>query len=197
MGRRRVLFAAVVLIAGLLLVTRCGQGGEPARPPGAAGQAGVDAVGADPHGVDGATVPDADGVSDDLPGAADAPAPATVDASGRDAGPPEHPSASPTGPAQPAAVAAAERFARAWVDNAPGWAERLTELTTPELARTLADADPATVPATFVTGPGAVLSEVPGWARVEVPTDAGSVVLHVVASDEDWLVSAIEWRPRW
>lgn len=106
-------------------------------------------------------------------------------------------SSADTGPAQPAAVAAAEEFARAWVHTDEQWSTRLAELATADVLESLSGVDPATVPATAVTGPGNMVSEVPGWASVAVPTDVGTVVLHVIAVDDAWLVSAIDWRPEW
>lgn len=116
--------------------------------------------------------------------------------------PPELPSpvtgpAPPTAGPQPTAVTAAEEFARAWVSTDPRWPASLAELATPGLAEALAEVDPAAVPARAVIGPGSVVTEVPGWVSVGVPTDTGTVVLHVVAVDDGWLVSAIDWRPRW
>lgn len=200
MAQRRLLLAVVALVAGLLLVARCGLG-DSAEPP--------DPVGASPRAADGAVdrpdtgasgpgdQTDTDAAAVDAPPPATAPAPPAGSMPDDDGALPEGTSASPTGPAQPEAIAAAEGFARAWVRGDAGWSDRLAELATPELARTLREADPATVPAATVTGPGDVLSEVPGWASVGVPTDAGTLVLHVVETDDGWLVSAIDWRPRW
>lgn len=201
MDRRRLLLVAVAVVAGLLLVARCGQSGDgPATDPGAGPPSG--------DAVDRAGDPGADDPADPATGA---PTADTTDATAPpvsvppadplapvepDSGSPGPTGTRPTGPAQLAAVAAAEEFARAWVRGDNGWSDRLAGLATAELAGTLADVDPATVPATAVTGPGSVLSEVPGWASVGVPTDTGTVVLHVVQAGDAWLVSAIDWRPR-
>ncbi len=185
MDRRRLLLVAVVIVAGLLLVARCGQADDDTAQE----LSGVDGVSA-PTGASGAR---ADAITS-------APPLASVPAADPHA-PLESAAADPTPPAsqpaQPAAVAAAEEFARQWVDADAEWSDRLSALATAQLAASLAGVDPDTVPAAAVTGPGSVVSEVPGWVSVAVPTDAGTVVLHVVQAGDDWLVSVIDWRPRW
>lgn len=192
MDRRPLLLVAVAIVAGLLLVARCGQAGDDtAHEPPADSVAGVDDAGGAP-GTSTGPVP-ADPPIASVP-AADPHAP--LESAPGDTDPvPTRPS--PGEPAQPAALAAAEEFARAWVRTDSQWSTRLADLATADVVASLAGVDPTTVPATSVTGPGTVQSEVPGWASVAVPTDAGTVVLHVVQSGEAWLVSAIDWQPQW
>jgi hypothetical protein len=109
--------------------------------------------------------------------------------------PPPSPSVGP-GTAAPAAVAYA--FASAWVDhvNVSGddWRDRMLPHMTTRLADELVKTDPAVVPASRVTGQPTVtpLSEL--VVEASVATDAGELVLQLVAPDGKWLVDSIDWR---
>jgi hypothetical protein len=93
-----------------------------------------------------------------------------------------------------AAVAVAEEFAAIWSTPDPRWHDRLTELATPSLAASLAGADPPE-PAPEIAGAGLVYFDAPEWARIGVPAQRGTVVLDVVLTGGEWLVSAVDWWP--
>ncbi|SHK82355.1 hypothetical protein SAMN05443637_112205 [Pseudonocardia thermophila] len=94
----------------------------------------------------------------------------------------------PLSAAPPAAVDAALRWTRAWVRPPEGttaqqWLEGLRPLTTPEYLGVLSTVDPANIPATRVTGEPRAVSVAPQSVRVQVPTDA-LTLLVVVVDDE-------------
>lgn len=109
---------------------------------------------------------------------------------------PQPPSTSP-GSATPQAVATS--FATDWLRHtgvtAAGWRAALATLSTDRLDRELADADPQTVPADRITGPIALTDHAASFVVAEVPTDAGTLTLSLLATGGRWQVDAIDWEP--
>lgn len=91
----------------------------------------------------------------------------------------------PATPVTAAATDTATRFAIAWVDRRTDQATRwriLAPLVTPELAQQLRGTAAAGIPATAVTGPATPLADTSVGVLVEVPTDAGGLLIRVVAA---------------
>ena len=99
----------------------------------------------------------------------------------------------------PAAVLeVAARWSAAWVrppDGTPAdrWIEGLRPFTTEEYLGVLATVDPGAVPATVVTGPARAVRAAPSSVDVEVPTDALTLLVLVVRTENgDWRVSGYD-----
>jgi hypothetical protein len=109
---------------------------------------------------------------------------------------PQPPSTSP-GAVTPQAVAMS--FATAWLhtDGVPAaaWRATLHPMSTARLDGELADADPQTVPAQRLTGPVALTDHASTYAQARVPTDAGTLILSLLATSGRWRVDAIDWNP--
>jgi len=98
--------------------------------------------------------------------------------------------------APPAALTAASSWATAWATHPAGatteqWLAGLRPFTTPEYLAVLGNTDPANVPATSVTGPPKPVLVSPRSLRVEVPTNALTLLLLVVdyTGNGDWRVA--------
>jgi len=96
-----------------------------------------------------------------------------------------------------AAVAAAETvmtaFARPTLDQTTWWAQ-LSPLLTQQAQLDYSYVDPANVPASAVTGHGALVDETSAYvARVQVPTDIGTytLVLTRAGADSPWQASKL------
>ena len=90
-----------------------------------------------------------------------------------------------------AAVKAMTAFARPTLDYDTWWSE-VEPLLTIQAAQDYAYVDPATIPASAVTGPGVIVDDTSAYlARVEVPTNAGTYTLIVSRTNaaSPWLVS--------
>lgn len=95
-------------------------------------------------------------------------------------------------PAAPrAAVAAAEGFAAAWADPAPGWLARVRPLATPRLAAQLAAAGNALLPVTRVTGAALVTGQAAATVDLSVPTDAGPALVTVRYAAGAWRADSV------
>lgn len=97
------------------------------------------------------------------------------------------------------AVDKALGFAEAWIDTAGKdsntWFQGMQPYMTEEVAELMRGVDPASVPATAITG-GA---EVDG-GEVRIPMDTGTLTLPMIEDSNDWaehawLVSAFDWEP--
>lgn len=105
------------------------------------------------------------------------------------------PSALPVASAPPAALAVAARWSAAWVRPPDGtaaeqWIEGLRPSTTEEYLGVLATVDPSQIPATQVTGEPRALRVAANSVDVEVPTDALTLLVLVVRTEDgDWRVS--------
>ncbi|MEU1813007.1 hypothetical protein [Micromonospora aurantiaca (nom. illeg.)] len=194
MSRTRTVFLAAAVAAALILVWR-GLAPEPAPPT--APTAAVDSPRA-------AAPPSAE------PGVLSTAA-ATATPTGPPTGPPTVGVGAAEGgedgvrgrdPAPPPAAGittAATVFAQAWLraGTDPGsWHAGLAGHATTSLAATLADVDPARVPARRLAGPATVLTSSPARADVAVPCDTGTLGLRLVLVDGQWLVDAVDWQPR-
>ena len=109
---------------------------------------------------------------------------------------PQPPSTSPGG-ATPQTVATT--FATDWLRHtgvtAAGWRASLAALSTNRLDGELADADPQTVPADRITGPVTLTDHAAAFVEADVPTDAGTLTLSLLATGGRWQVDAIDWAP--
>src|SRR5581483_4795030 len=106
------------------------------------------------------------------------------------------PAAVPLAKAPPAALAVATKWTQAWAKHPPGtttqsWVGGLMPYTTPEYLGVLTTVDPSNVPATKVTGPARAVQVSPSSVRVDVPTDALTLVVLVVNTGP---VGGDEWR---
>ena len=107
------------------------------------------------------------------------------------------PTTLPVSAAPAAALQVASRWARAWVRPPEGttsakWLDGLRTTTTDEYLGVLAGVDPANIPATKVTGAAKAVSVAPRSLRVQVPTDALTLVITVVDTDTGWRVSGYD-----
>lgn len=95
------------------------------------------------------------------------------------------PAALPLAKAPPAALTVATKWTQAWAKHPPGtttqsWVGGLMPYTTPEFLGVLTTVDPSNVPATKVTGSARPVQVSPSSVRVDVPTDALTLVVLVV-----------------
>lgn len=98
----------------------------------------------------------------------------------------------------PAPEAAARQFATAWLSGADapaGWRDRLAPHVTADLAGRLADADPASVPATTLGRDATTTALGTRLAEVTLPTAAGTLRLRLVPAGPRWQVDAVDWEP--
>jgi hypothetical protein len=107
------------------------------------------------------------------------------------------PTTLPVSAAPAAALQAASRWARAWVRPPDGttaakWLDGLRSTTTDEYLGVLSGVDPGNIPATKVTGAAKAVSVAPRSLRVQVPTDALTLVITVVDTDTGWRVSGYD-----
>src|SRR5262249_26358131 len=82
-------------------------------------------------------------------------------------------------------------FTRAWTDHAKPAAQWLaggSKYADPEFATQLKSTDPRNVPASQVTGAPHPVAVYYASASVEVPTDAGIVVVELVSDGRAWQV---------
>jgi hypothetical protein len=110
-------------------------------------------------------------------------------------GPPPSPSTRP-GADPPEKVARA--FALAWLDHretsAQRWHDRLADLSTTELQKKLAGADPSGVPADRLVGEPVVVAQTEKFVEVLMDLDAGRLRLELVGPDGRWRVDAVDWE---
>lgn len=100
------------------------------------------------------------------------------------------PAALPLSKAPPAALAVATKWTQAWAKHPPGtttqtWVNGLKPYTTEEYLSVLDTVDPSNVPATKVTGPARAVQVSPSSVKVDVPTDALTLVVLVVNTGAD------------
>lgn len=107
------------------------------------------------------------------------------------------PSQLPLSAAPDAAVEVAARWAAAWVRPREGttaqqWLDGLRRTTTDEYLGVLAGVDPGNIPATRVTGEPRPVRVAPRSVQVEVPTDALTLVVLVVRTEDGWRVAGYD-----
>ncbi|NMH98919.1 hypothetical protein [Pseudonocardia acidicola] len=108
------------------------------------------------------------------------------------------PTALPLSQAPVAALQVASRWSAAWVNHPAGitseqWLAGLRPYTTDEYLAQLTDVDPANVPADRVTGPPRAVQVAPRSLKVEVPTDALTLLVLVVDTDNNgWRVAGYD-----
>ena len=98
-------------------------------------------------------------------------------------------------PAQ--ALTVATRWTQAWATHPPGttteaWVDRLRPYTTDEYLAVLATVDPTNVPATRVQGTARAVAVSPRSARIEVPTDALTLLILVINTGSEWRVAGYD-----
>ncbi len=103
----------------------------------------------------------------------------------------------PLSAAPTAALQVAYTWARAWVrpagnETSTRWLEGLRATTTDEYLGVLAGVDPSNIPSTRVTGSAKAVVVYPRSVKVQVPTDALTLVLTVVDTDDGWRVSGYD-----
>jgi hypothetical protein len=107
------------------------------------------------------------------------------------------PSALPLSQAPPVALDVAARWSAAWLRPAEGttaqqWLEGLRPTTTQEYLGVLSGVDPANIPSTRVTGEPRAVRVAPRSVEVEVPTDALTLIVLVVDSENGWRVAGYD-----
>ena len=107
------------------------------------------------------------------------------------------PTTLPLSAAPAAGLRVAANWAKAWVRPADGttsarWLDGLRPTTTDEYLGVLAGVDPSNIPATKVTGTAKAIEVFPRSMRVQVPTDALTLVVTVVDTDTGWRVSGYD-----
>ncbi|HEY0813473.1 MAG TPA: hypothetical protein VGE11_09325 [Pseudonocardia sp.] len=107
------------------------------------------------------------------------------------------PTTLPLSAAPSAALQVASSWARAWVRPPQGtstarWLDGLRATTTDEYLGVLSGVDPSNVPATKVTGAARAVVVSPRSVRVRVPTDAVTLMITVVYTDDGWRVSGYD-----
>lgn len=107
------------------------------------------------------------------------------------------PTTLPLSAAPTAALQVASRWAKAWVRPSNGisaarWLDGLRPTTTDEYLGVLSGVDPTNIPATRVTGAAKAVLVSPRSLQVRVPTDALTLVITVVDTDDGWRVSGYD-----
>lgn len=138
--------------------------------------------------------------SDATPGAAAPSRPAPVAGSAPTALPPVpelRPQTLPLSQAPAAALQVASRWSAAWLRpradlTTEQWLAGLAPYTSEEYLGVLAAVDPANIPATRVTGQARPVRVAPRSLQVEVPTDALTLLVLVVDTEDGWRVTGYE-----
>jgi hypothetical protein len=107
------------------------------------------------------------------------------------------PSSLPVSAAPSPALSVAARWAAAWVNHPPGvtpqkWVDGLRPYTTDEYLGVLTGVDPANIPASRVTGEPRALRVAARSVQVEVPTNALTLNVLVVATEDGWRVAGYD-----
>jgi hypothetical protein len=107
------------------------------------------------------------------------------------------PSTLPPSAAPDPALSVAARWAAAWVNHPQGvsaqqWVDGLRPFTTDEYLGVLVGVDPANIPATRVTGEPRATKVASRSVQVTVPTNALTLDVLVVLTDEGWRVAGYD-----
>jgi len=111
------------------------------------------------------------------------------------------PSSLPVSAAPASALSVAARWSAAWVDHPEGitpqqWVDGLRPFTTDEYLGVLAGVDPANIPASRVTGEPRALRVAARSVQVQVPTNALTLVVLVVQTEDGWRVAGYDRAER-
>ncbi|GDY33131.1 hypothetical protein [Gandjariella thermophila] len=107
----------------------------------------------------------------------------------------ESPLAAPTSaPPDPAALAVAEAWGKAWANHPAGmttqqWLAQLAPYTTDEYLPVMASVDPANIPAHRVTGRATAVNSFTSSVQANLPTDGGTLSITVIMTPQGWRVS--------
>ncbi|MGQ0573745.1 MAG: hypothetical protein ACT4RN_06005 [Pseudonocardia sp.] len=107
------------------------------------------------------------------------------------------PSSLPLSRAPEAAMQVARRWSAAWLRPRAGvgteeWLDGMRPYTSEEYLGVLAAVDPANIPATRLTGEPRPVRVAPRSVQVEVPTDALTLLVLVVDTEDGWRVAGYE-----
>ena len=107
------------------------------------------------------------------------------------------PSSLPLSAAPDPALSVAARWTAAWVDHPAGvsaqqWVDGLRPFTTDEYLGVLVGVDPANIPASRVTGEPRATKVAARSVQVEVPTNALTLDVLVVLTDDGWRVAGYD-----
>jgi hypothetical protein len=107
------------------------------------------------------------------------------------------PSSLPVSAAPQAALSVAARWSAAWVNHRPGitgeqWVAGLRPFTSDEYLGVLVGVDPANIPATRITGEPRAVRVAARSVQVQVPTDALTLTVLVVSTDDGWRVAGYD-----
>lgn len=107
------------------------------------------------------------------------------------------PSSLPLSAAPDPALSVAARWAAAWVDHPQGvsaqqWVDGLRPFTTDEYLGVLVGVDPTNIPANRVTGEPRATKVAARSVQVEVPTNALTLDVLVVLTEEGWRVAGYD-----
>jgi hypothetical protein len=98
------------------------------------------------------------------------------------------------GAAPPTQVAKA--FAESWLERtrtAQNWLAALRPHSTKQLLEQLEGVDPASVPASRITGEVSLITLSESAVQVIVPLDSGQLRLRLVGPDGHWFVDGVDW----
>ena len=107
------------------------------------------------------------------------------------------PSSRPLTTAPAPALSVAGRWAAAWVNHPPGmtpqqWVDGLRPFTTDEYLGVLSGVDPSNIPASRVTGSPKPVRVASRSLQADVPTDALTLRVLVVATEDGWRVAGYD-----
>jgi hypothetical protein len=113
-------------------------------------------------------------------------------------GAPPSPPPPSTSPGATAPQTVALSFAQAWLHHdgvtADQWLAALRPYATPALQDRLSGVDPASVPASKVTGDAAATNRSQSYVDISIPLDAGVLTLGMASNNGRWLVDSVDWQ---
>ena len=113
-------------------------------------------------------------------------------------GAPPSPPPPSTSPGASAPQAVALNFAQSWLHHdgvtADQWLAALRPYATPALQDRLSGVDPASVPASKVTGDATATDRSESYVDISIPLDAGVLTLGMSSTNGKWLVDSVDWQ---